>query len=338
MILVRADASPAMGLGHAMRCLALAQAHRDAGGEVVFVMADPPEAFARRLAAEDIPVRRGETAHETAAIAGEIGAPWIVLDGYDFDVAYERALGAAARLLVLDDHDADHHADLILRQGLGALEGDRVLAGPRYALLRREFRTWDPAARAVPERARRILVTLGGGDPGALALCVLAALERIDEPLEVQWLTGPLNPRRAELEAAAPRWMDVVVDAADMPQRMAWADVAVTAAGITSWELARIGTPQIAIELAYNQRAVATALADAGIAIRVGWHEDVDDAELAATIAGLARDAGARAEMSRRGRATIDGQGAVRVLETMGLGTTMPPDADPVRSPVPRRR
>lgn len=332
MIVVRADATPAMGLGHAMRCLALAQAHRDAGGDVVFAMADPPEPFAQRLAREGCELRPAE---ETVAVAAR--ADWIVLDGYHFDAAYERTLRAAGRLLVLDDLDSDHDADLILRQGLGARGGAGVLAGPRYALLRREFRTWRGDDRAVPEHARRILVTLGGGDPGALMLRVLAALQRIDEPLEVQWLTGPLNPRRAELEAAAPGWVEVVVDAADMPERMAWADLAVTAAGITSWELARIGTPQIAIELAYNQRAVATALADAGIAVRVGWHEDVDDAELAGTIAGLAGDADARAEMSRRGRATIDGQGAVRVLEAMGLGTTMPPDGDPVRTTVARR-
>ena len=321
MIVVRADATPAMGLGHAMRCLALAQAYRDAGGDVVFAMADPPAAFAARLAAESIGLRPAEPA--------ATGADWIVLDGYHFDAAYERELRAAARLLVLDDHDADHDADLILRQGLGARAGDRVLAGVRYALLRREFRQWAGGDRAVPERVQRVLVTLGGGDPGPVIDIVLEALTRAD--LEVQWITGPLNPRRD-----APPGVEVVVDATDMPERMQWADLAVTAAGSTSWELARVGTPQIAIELADNQRPVARALAERGIAVPAGWHADLDAAALARAIDGLTAER--RAEMSRRGRAAVDGQGAVRVLEAMGLGTTMPPDADPVRSPVPRRR
>jgi UDP-2,4-diacetamido-2,4,6-trideoxy-beta-L-altropyranose hydrolase len=320
-IVVRADATPAMGLGHAMRCLALAQAHRDAGGEAAFAMVDPPAAFAARLAAEGIELRAAETA--------AAGADWIVLDGYHFDAAYERELRAAAPLLVLDDHDADHDADLILRQGLGARGGDRVLAGARYTLLRREFRQWAGGDRAVPERIRHVLVTLGGGDPGPVVDTVLAALARAD--LEVQWITGPLNPRRD-----APPGVAVVVDATDMPERMQWADLAVTAAGSTSWELARVGTPQIAIELADNQRPVARALAEHGIAVRAGWHADLDAAALAAAIDGLTAER--RAEMARRGRATIDGQGAVRVLEAMGLGTTMPPDADPVRPPIPRRR
>jgi UDP-2,4-diacetamido-2,4,6-trideoxy-beta-L-altropyranose hydrolase len=319
MIVVRADASPAIGLGHAMRCLALAQAHRDAGGEVAFAMADPPDAFAARLAAEGIELRPAESA--------ATGADWIVLDGYHFDAAYERELRTAARLLVVDDHDSDHEADLILRQRLGARAGHGVLAGARYALLRREFRLWDAPPRPVSNEVRRVLVTLGGGDPGPVIETVLATVAGRD----VQWITGPLNPRRA-----APPGVDVVVDATDMPERMQWADVAVTAAGSTSWELARVGTPQIAIELADNQRPVARALAEHGIAVRAGWHADLDAATLAQAIDGLTAER--RAEMSRRGRAAIDGQGAVRVLEAMGLGTTMPPDADPVRSPVPRRR
>jgi UDP-2,4-diacetamido-2,4,6-trideoxy-beta-L-altropyranose hydrolase len=321
LLVVRADATPAMGLGHAMRCLALAQAYRDAGGEVVFAMADPPAPFAARLEAEDIALRPAD--------AAVIDAGWIVLDGYHFDAAYERELRAAARLLVLDDHDADHDADLIVRQGLDARAGERVLAGPRYALLRREFRQWAGGDRAVSERVRRVLVTLGGGDPGPVVDTVLATLAGRD--LEVQWITGPLNPRRA-----APPGVEVVVDATDMAERMHWADLAVTAAGSTSWELARVGTPQIAIELADNQRPVARALAEHGIAVRAGWHADLDPAALAHAVDGLTAER--RAEMSRRGRATIDGQGALRVLEAMGLGTTMPPDADPVRPPVPRRR
>jgi UDP-2,4-diacetamido-2,4,6-trideoxy-beta-L-altropyranose hydrolase len=324
VILIRADATPAIGLGHAMRCLALAQAHRDAGGEVVFAMADPPEPFAQRLRGDGCGLR---AADETVALARD--AAWVVLDGYHFDAAYERELRAVARLLVVDDHESEHDADLILRQGLGARGGDRVLAGARYALLRREFRTWDAPPRPIAGDIRRVLVTLGGGDPGPVVETVLEAVARPGRA--VQWITGPLNPRRA-----APPGVDVVVDAADMPARMHWADLAVTAAGSTSWELARVGTPQIAIELAANQTPVARALAEHGIAVRAGRHTDLDGARLAATIDGLT--APRREEMRRRGRATIDGQGAVRVLEAMGLATTMPPDADPVRPPVPRRR
>lgn len=331
-LVVRADAGPAIGLGHAMRCLALAQAHRDAGGRVIFAMADAPEPFVARLVADGCELRTTVSAAQTAALAKAEHARWVVVDGYGFDAAYEATIvDAGLQLLALDDFgDREHAAQLVLNQNLGAPGAARTLAGARYALLRREFRTWAAPPRPVPEQARRIIVTLGGGDPGAVADVVLAALARLD--VEVQWLTGALSPRRD-----APPGVSVVVDPTDMPARMHWADLAVAASGITSWELARIGTPQIAIERADNQRVVARALEAAGIAVRAGWHEDLDEAGLARTIGALLRDAPTRAEMARRGRATIDGQGAVRVLEAMGLATTMPPDGDPVRTTVPGR-
>ena len=100
---------------------------------------------------------------------------------------------------------------------------------------------------------------------------------------------------------------------------MAWADLAVTAAGSTSWELARVGTPQVAIVLADNQRPVAQGLAAEGLAVSLGWHADLTPESIAGAVGALAGDAGRRGEMSRRGRELIDGRGACRVLAEMGL-------------------
>ena len=41
----------------------------------------------------------------------------------------------------------------------------RLLLGPRYALLRREFVSWSHSEREIEEVARNILVMMGGSDP-----------------------------------------------------------------------------------------------------------------------------------------------------------------------------
>ena len=110
------------------------------------------------------------------ATARAAGAGWIVLDGYHFDGSFQDGLVAGGRrVLALDDycHAGWYHADLVLNQNAGAeavLYANRapttvLLLGPRFALLREEFREWSGQHRRIPLCARRVVVTLGGSDP-----------------------------------------------------------------------------------------------------------------------------------------------------------------------------
>ncbi|MGN6869648.1 MAG: PseG/SpsG family protein, partial [Solirubrobacteraceae bacterium] len=265
--------------------------------------------------------------------AEAVGAAWIVLDGYQFDGDYQaRLVAAGARVLALDDHGhaRRYSAELVLNQNAGADEslyrdrrtGTRLLLGPGYALLREEFRRWPGRRAAAPLRARRAVVTLGGSDPDNVSATVLEGLAAVPGPLEVLLMIGGANLHRTALQAAASRCpypVEVVVDARDMAARLSSADLAVAAAGVTALELARVGTPHIAIVLAENQRPGALALTREEIVVNLGWHADVTPESIGATVAALADDAVRRAEMSRRGRELVDGQGAKRVLAAMGL-------------------
>jgi len=342
-MLVRTDASVAIGLGHAMRCLALVQALRDEGGEATFLMAGVPPAFAVRAAAEGVAVEAltaepGSTADatETADRARGLDVRWVVVDGYHFGGDYQRALvDAGLQVLALDDHGhAEHYwAQLVLNQNLGAsadtYEGrepyTRLLLGVRHVLLRREFRVHDAAPRPVPARARTVLMTLGGSDPENTSTRLLTSLAGVSGPLEIRVLIGGANPHRAALEqaaAASPHVVALVVDAHDMSDRMAWADLALAAAGGTAWELARVGTPQVSVAIADNQRPAAAALAEQGVAVGLGWHADLTEATVAAAVTRLVDDAAARAALADRGRALVDGRGAQRVLEAMRLSSS----------------
>jgi UDP-2,4-diacetamido-2,4,6-trideoxy-beta-L-altropyranose hydrolase len=328
VILVRTDASAAIGLGHAMRCLALVQV----AGRGRFLMADPPPAFVARaggVARLAAPPGGAADAEETARAAGDAGADWVVVDGYHFDGGYQQALvDAGLRVLALDDHAhaGRYAAQLVLNQNLGAnaeayaarAPHTRLLLGPRYALLREEFRELDVPERRLNGRARRVLVTLGGSDPDNLSACVLAGLALVEGPLEIQLLVGGANPHRAALERLrSPHALEVVVDARDVAERMLWADVAVAAAGGSAWELARVGTPQVTVVLADNQRPAAAALAREGVTVALGWHAGLTPRGVAAAVAPLLEDGARRAALAARGRALIDGRGALRVLAAM---------------------
>lgn len=333
-LLIRADASPVTGTGHLMRCLALAQAWQDLGGAARFLVgAGVPAAVARLreegFPAEELTLAPGgkEDVERTLAAASAAGAGWVVLDGYSFGTGFQDAVKKAGfKLLALDDFAHASHviADFVLNQNLGAGEelyatrdpSTRLLLGPRYALLRREFAAWSNRRGDVRESARNILVTLGGVDAGNVMLRVAGALGPLPAETRVAIVAGGDHAHRRELAALCrregPRF-HLRRPARGMPALMAWADLAVSGGGSTCWELAFLGVPALSVTLAENQRRVAAALAEAGATRALGWHEALDARSLRAAVFELARDPAARRQMSRRGRELVDGRGAMRV-------------------------
>lgn len=334
-MLVRADATPRMGTGHVMRGLALAQAWQDAGGAVTFAAAELPPALRERLVSEGCAVESAGDAASTVAIAEWAGADWVVLDGYQFDGDFQQAVKDSGRkVLAIDDfgHADRYPADLVLNQNLGADEllyadrgpGTRLLLGPRFTLLRREFTGAAGWERAIPDVARKVLVTLGGADPDNLTLTAIEALGWVrGEGLEAVVVVGTSNPHRAALEEAAgrsPARIDLRVNVADMSALMRWADVAVAAGGTTTWERAAAGLPGLIAVLADNQVAIAVACDAAGLGETLGWHADVTVDRLAGRLENLMHDPGTRSAMAAAGRRAVDGRGAERVIRKLGGG------------------
>lgn len=334
-LIVRVETSAALGAGHAMRCLALAEEWRARGGRVVFVMSELPASFARRLQAQQLeflaqrgPVGSGADAAATASLAGEIGAGWVVVDGPMFGAEWDAAFPSDLRLLRIDDEAlrGQFRADAILNQNLGASDADyprlatdcRRLLGPRFALLRREFQA---ARSATGLRGSRVLVTLGGTDPARATERVLAALGRPEAAeIEADFVVGPSNPRREELLQAirpfAPR-LRAVLAPDDLPERMATAPFAITAGGTTLYELALFGTPMLVIATAENQRRTAERFGEALAAQYVGWHSELPPEQLATQVAAFRRDLPRRTVLGEAASRLVDGRGASRVTEAL---------------------
>lgn len=338
-LLVRADASSRIGVGHVMRCLALGQAWRELGGGVHFVCADLPESVRDRLFEEGFAVtgihaQPGDErdANATREITQRTQPAWIVLDGYGFDSCYQQAVKADnTRLFMIDDyaHLDRYTPDLLLNQNLfveETLYRDRashtmLLLGSRFALLRREFTGRNGQSREIEPVARRILVTLGGSDPDNVTLHVIRALSLVDIPnLEAVVVVGGGNPNYERLLKAAtdvPYQLRLERNTPHMPELMAWADVAISAGGSTCWELACMGLPHLILVLAENQRSIAEALAREDRDLNLGWFHECTEDRIAERVYALMTDQHRRAKLSRRGQKLIDGLGARRTAETL---------------------
>jgi UDP-2,4-diacetamido-2,4,6-trideoxy-beta-L-altropyranose hydrolase len=334
-LLFRADANVAIGTGHVMRCLALAQAWRDAGGSAVFAMAEGTASIRERLLAELCDVvavpsiaDTAEDARQTAALAQELGSCWIVVDGYQFDADHQRILKAGGlKVLFLDDYGHARHyfADLVLNQNVCADAGTysnrephtELLLGTRYCLLRREFNAWRGWKREFPRLARRLLVTVGGSDPDNVTLQVIQALQTAALPdLETVVVIGGSNPHLASVQQAvsnAGHGFRLVTNAPNMPELMAWADMAVSGAGSTSWEICSLGLPAVLLCVAQNQKASAECLAERGAALLVTNEGGSARSAMAAAVKDLAVSVSLRERICRIARELVDCNGAIRV-------------------------
>jgi UDP-2,4-diacetamido-2,4,6-trideoxy-beta-L-altropyranose hydrolase len=339
-LIVRADANVEIGTGHVMRCLALAQAWLDRESQVIMVMAEETPLLEALLKSEGIEIIRLSSQKEsegdaiqTARLGLQMGASWVVVDGYKFNANYQWEIkNSGLNLLFIDDYGhADHYyADLVSNQNIHAHEGlyksrepyTQLLLGPRYILLRREFLKWRGWRRKISEVGRKILVTIGGSDPNNMTLKVIQALQQVDLPgLEAKIIVGPANPNLEILRQAVQRsvpHLQLLTTITDMPELMIWADLAVSGGGTTSWELAFMGLPSVVLVIAENQRVIAEELGKMGVFFNLGWYEQVSSSQVAQAMTRLLLSAEARTIMSSRGQGLVDGEGVDRVLMRMG--------------------
>ena len=337
-VLVRADSGAVIGIGHVARCLTLAQQLAGQGAALTFACRDVPGHQMARIAAEghEVLALPAEADDEIAALAVLLPAgtlfDWGIVDHYGLDVRWESAARQwARRVMVIDDlADRAHDCDLLLDQNFTASaalyqpllpSACRLLAGPRYALLRPAF-CQGRAAQA--DTARRVLVSFGGFDQAGMTLKTLQALLAIDD-IQVQCIAGQSSPDLPVLQALVgqrPGWT-LLPFVEDLPQRMAQATLFVGAGGGTTWERAALGVPSLCVSVADNQVANAEALARAGVHLYLGAAGQVDVEALRQAIALLLDNLPLREQFTARSRELVDGLGARRVavaLAGQGVG------------------
>ena len=338
-VLFRADASSQIGSGHVMRCLALSEALRPLASDIHFVCRRLPgelhELIEDRgfrctlLPVEDPAFDQSSDAQQTAELAD--GVDWLIADHYGIDHHWQRELRSeSSRIMVIDDlADRIHDCDILLDQTFGRHADEyrsltpvacTVLAGTDYALLRPEFAAERDNAlkrRVTIESVQNILVSMGGFDPENVTRDVLEALANTNnsEELTVTAVCGTKSPIVAgTLDELADKFrtLDIRQHVANMAELMAGSDLAIGAAGTTSWERCCLGLPALIRVMAENQQEIAQRLQAAG-AIRV-WQST---SELREQLDDYLGDDSLLRRASAVASNICDGRGLERVISEM---------------------
>ncbi len=333
VLLLRADATVAGGTGHVMRVLGLGQAWRRQGGNVLVVSKDLPEPLAQRVVQAGLELVRllgepasDQDADQTLSLAKARHVQAVLVDGYHFNHQYLASLRLPDLPLAYVDDFAqpDLPVDLALMPNAGAVapEGhlaQKVLAGSEFTPVRDDLRLAPRPPRQFDHSPLRLLLTFGGSDPAHMSLRILPIIQRIAQtlPLQTTLLLGPAQADIAAVRAlAAPSSeIEILHNVKDMPGLLARIDLACSAAGTTTWELATLGVPTLLVPVADNQAVVVRGLlqAGAGQATAPAW--ELSDSQLESALVDFLH-AGQLAwqNWSQAAMRLIDGGGADRII------------------------
>ncbi len=270
-----------------------------------------------------------EDTDQTSAVIKTLGIKpdWLVVDHYALDSRWEHTLRPlVGRIFVIDDiADRTHDCDLLLDQNLFAdmqaryagkvPEDCRLLLGPEYALLQPIYAELHDRIPPREGPVRRILISFGGADRDNLTGRALAAFLGLNRPdIDVDVVISDSSPY-------APGIRDQVAGHANihlhgnlptLAPLMARADLAIGAAGTTSWERVCLGLPALVVTLAENQRPIADGLQQSGLVRWRGHKDEVSEQSIWQALAELIEE-GIDEEWSLRCRSTVDGKGVDRV-------------------------
>lgn len=258
---------------------------------------------------------------------------WLIVDHYALDARWEKKLHPfCKKLMVIDDlADRPHACEVLLDQNFGRNPQDyavltpakcQVLCGSMYALLRPEFAKWRDYSleQRQHNKLTSILINLGGVDKDNVTSKVLKALQTkaLPDHCAITVVMGSTSPSIAAVkqQAATMPWPTAVKVAVDnMAELMANSDLAIGAAGSTSWERCCLGLPTIMLVLADNQRVIADALEEAGAAQRFNLAElESEPLALDRCITSVVIKL---REMSRVASSITDGLGVSRLAEVL---------------------
>ena len=351
---LRVDASSKIGTGHFMRCLTLADALRARGAQTRFVSRHLPEHLRIKLAAQghefaliDTPrndgsldklahaswlgVSQAQDAGDTILALSGQNWDWLIVDHYALDAHWESKLRQVSKkILAIDDiADRQHDCDILLDQNFytkmqtrynGKVpEHCRLMLGPRYALLRDEFRRLHEQVEPRSGPVRRILVFFGGVDADNYTSRAIVALSGPDiTGIHVDVVIGAQHPFREQIEVACAQSGFVChVQTDKMAELMAAADLAIGAGGSACWERCCLGLPALSFCTADNQQTQVADAAERGLLYAPEVQSDLIQT-IQRHFRALIENSHLRQCISRNSMQLVNGRGALRVATSMG--------------------
>lgn len=321
-VVFRADAGVAEGTGHVMRCLTLAEELLRRGHEVHFVTQPIPIPWLNRVVAgSGVIVHVAESRAVSVEQISGLQPDWLVVDSYEIPSADISSANEVIRVLaIVDGDDRGIDATLYLDQNLGAEErltsrDERFLCGSRFALVRQAI---VRARRNEPwnvETPKKVVCFMGGTDPFGGIVSVAGSIAHLERDIDLT-VVAPDHLHSAVRSAVSQTTrLTLLPLTPSLPSLLAGADIVVSAAGTSAWDICTLGIPAVLVAVVENQRTSFRAATSRGVAIGVNAIDKGTAAlsNVGPMVEALLDDRELRRRVSDAALETFDGEGAGRV-------------------------
>ncbi len=286
-ILIRCDAGTHIGMGHAMRCLALAEMLKS-DFQIHFVLQRTTIAVHELIQSYGYSFSEIDRTDDFSADANNFYAhiqatDIVVLDGYNFKTEYQIQVKQKAKALVcIDDLHAWHHvADVVINHAEGVKESDydcesytKLLLGLKYVLLRQPFLNGENQRERI-DSVSKVFVSMGAADEHNLTLKFAQVLLQIDRLKEVHLMVSDINPHLPGLKDLSEKQSEKIrlhfnLKATELATLLRQCDVAICPASSISLECCAVGIGLLTGYTAENQKGILQGILNQNAAVSLG--------------------------------------------------------------------
>ncbi|MFN0031726.1 MAG: UDP-2,4-diacetamido-2,4,6-trideoxy-beta-L-altropyranose hydrolase [Flavobacteriales bacterium] len=333
-IVIRCDGGTQIGMGHVVRCMALADM-LSPQFEVSLVMQQTDDTIVHWLQRAGYVVqfiaRTDDFISDSANLLALLHEPTIiVLDGYHFDTAYQQAIkNEHHQLVAIDDLHAWHQvADVVINHADGVSESSyskefytKLLLGLRYVLLRQEFLhlTISHQHRNTIEK---FFISMGASDVHNNTMRFANALLALDNVKQIHLMVSNVNPKLPEIKSLAEQHTKLVhlhadIDAAQLVRLLAQVDLVICPASSISLEACAVGVGLAVGHTADNQQGNLNGLIKAGVATNFGNMNELSEEDFITQIKSICHHPAMLNAQIERQRTLLDGKSGERLVEEM---------------------
>lgn len=340
MVYIRIDVNSQIGMGHAMRCLSIADALRNIGESVTFITADNSGQKLLEERGYDMVCLNGtwnEPEQELETLLKFLQgnpAKYMIVDKYEVTEKYLKKLNELIKVVYIDDlNQFIYPCSCLIAYAnySGKFEypkrykNTKLLLGTEYVPLRQEYSS--KKEKNVNSQGKRIVFLSGGADNYGVTVAFLQELMRqqVLETYDIKIICGAFHKDIEKLQNMEKEYenIEVLVQVKDMWTYMQWADIAVSAGGTTLYELSACGTPFITYSIADNQLDNVKCFEKENHTYYAGdMRKNIEEnmKNLVCELNRLREDKKRREEISKSLQRQVDGKGSMRIAKALSEG------------------